>query len=406
VLWHFVPESRRGRVVLALALSLALAGFCDWYKPWQAHFRGRPSSYWAEVLADAERNRFDRAGTNQPPPPFWRWLSRLIGYPGLPPSFADDDAFARVLEDLVKHPDQEVRLAAAFHLCRHGDKGFRRSAPVLIDGLLRDQSVERQVRICQILGARAQFDPQPIKTVVDSAAVPELIEVLGDLLNEEVMNYDDVIHLLAAISPQHADWAGESSWKKNTWRNAMSYYQFPHGWTVVHSGAGARGSWNQVRPPPREYFFDSVAQVGQSPPGVTELCVAQQPTVKDVKLRVEFHAVAGVTCRGGGVVWRYFDADNYCAAGADLLSGSLEIFAVVAGRRTRLAYANACDLSDRRWHELTVRQVGNRIECFLDGAKYLEVTDETVAAAGKVGLWTSADAQTRFKRLRVTNLER
>ena len=39
---------------------------------------------------------------------------------------------------------------------------------------------------------------------------------------------------------------------------------------------------------------------------------------------------------------------------------------------------------------------GDKIECYLDGKKELEGTDKTFTGAGKVGLWTKADARTRF----------
>ena len=39
---------------------------------------------------------------------------------------------------------------------------------------------------------------------------------------------------------------------------------------------------------------------------------------------------------------------------------------------------------------------GDRITCYRVGKKLLEVQDETFADAGMVGLWTKADAVTRF----------
>jgi hypothetical protein len=49
---------------------------------------------------------------------------------------------------------------------------------------------------------------------------------------------------------------------------------------------------------------------------------------------------------------------------------------------------------------MKIENEGNRIECFLDGKKYLEVKDNTFKA-GKIGLWTKADAVTAFDNLRV-----
>jgi hypothetical protein len=43
------------------------------------------------------------------------------------------------------------------------------------------------------------------------------------------------------------------------------------------------------------------------------------------------------------------------------------------------------------------------IECYLDGKKLLSVDNETtIDKAGKVGLWTKADAQTYFDKFEVT----
>jgi hypothetical protein len=45
---------------------------------------------------------------------------------------------------------------------------------------------------------------------------------------------------------------------------------------------------------------------------------------------------------------------------------------------------------------------GDHIECFLDGKKYLDVKDDSIKEAGKVGLWTKADAQTYFDDFKVS----
>ena len=40
--------------------------------------------------------------------------------------------------------------------------------------------------------------------------------------------------------------------------------------------------------------------------------------------------------------------------------------------------------------------VGDRITCYLDGKKFLEATDDAFKDTGMIGLWTKADAATRF----------
>jgi hypothetical protein len=45
---------------------------------------------------------------------------------------------------------------------------------------------------------------------------------------------------------------------------------------------------------------------------------------------------------------------------------------------------------------------GDHIECFLDGKKHLDTKDATITKAGKVGLWSKADAQTYFDDFKVS----
>ena len=49
-----------------------------------------------------------------------------------------------------------------------------------------------------------------------------------------------------------------------------------------------------------------------------------------------------------------------------------------------------------QWHTLRVEFQGNRFTVTFDGQQVLEATDETSAAAGKVGVWTKADSVTLF----------
>ena len=48
------------------------------------------------------------------------------------------------------------------------------------------------------------------------------------------------------------------------------------------------------------------------------------------------------------------------------------------------------------WHTMAVTHVGKKIVCKLDAEKLLEVEDDAIPKAGKIGLWTKADAQTAF----------
>ena len=54
------------------------------------------------------------------------------------------------------------------------------------------------------------------------------------------------------------------------------------------------------------------------------------------------------------------------------------------------------------WHTLRVTMMGDHIQCYYDGKRFLDVKDSTFSDAGKVGLWTKADAQTYFDDLTVS----
>jgi hypothetical protein len=106
--------------------------------------------------------------------------------------------------------------------------------------------------------------------------------------------------------------------------------------------------------------------------------------------------VRGKTDQGGGLVWRYVDADNYYIARMNPLESNYRLYKVVNGKRTQLVTKEDLKVPVGQWHVLAVTMKGDQIECSLDGKKYLEAKDSTFPMAGKVGLWTKADAQTNF----------
>ncbi len=56
------------------------------------------------------------------------------------------------------------------------------------------------------------------------------------------------------------------------------------------------------------------------------------------------------------------------------------------------------------WRKLRVTMHGDHIECYLDGTLYLDVHDGIFTEAGKIGLWTKADAYTLFDDLNSRSL--
>jgi hypothetical protein len=177
----------------------------------------------------------------------------------------------------------------------------------------------------------------------------------------------------------------------------------PAGWKADKTGKGEGSVWKVVAddtaPSKRGY---ALAQTARGPNALFNLCVAEDTRLRDVELSVAFKAVAGELDQGGGLVWRYRDADNYYVARMNPLEDNYRLYKVVAGKRTQLATKEGLKVPAKEWHRLKVTQTGDRIECFLDGKKMLEGKDGTFAGAGQVGLWTKADARTHFDEFRAS----
>ena len=103
----------------------------------------------------------------------------------------------------------------------------------------------------------------------------------------------------------------------------------------------------------------------------------------------------GVIDQGGGPMWRVQDENNYYVCRFNPLEANYRVYVVEHGVRRQLGTALVA-VSAGRWHRIKVAHAGNEIVCWLDGQKLLEVRDDTIQAAGGVGLWTKADARTSF----------
>jgi hypothetical protein len=171
----------------------------------------------------------------------------------------------------------------------------------------------------------------------------------------------------------------------------------PSGWKAEKTGKGEGSVWKIVEDETAPSKSGVVlAQTAQSPGGVFNICVAEDTNYKDVQLSVSFKAVAGDKDRGGGFVWRYQDHDNYYIARMNPLEDNYRVYKVVDGKRTQLGAKEGVKVKSGEWHKLRVEVKGNKMVGYLDSEKMWEITDDTYQNAGKVGLWSKADAQTHF----------
>ena len=164
--------------------------------------------------------------------------------------------------------------------------------------------------------------------------------------------------------------------------------EMPKGWTA------ATGTWRVAvdeSAPSKTNVFAMTAADAKEPYNVA---LADEPGIKDVDVAAKMRAVSGKKDQGGGPVWRAKDARNYYVVRWNPLEDNFRLYKVVDGKRTQLV---SVDLkADAGWHTIRAVMQGDRIECYFDGKKQIEATDGALKDAGKVGLWTKADAVTHF----------
>jgi hypothetical protein len=119
---------------------------------------------------------------------------------------------------------------------------------------------------------------------------------------------------------------------------------------------------------------------------------------------VKFKTASGERDQAAGIVWRYKDRDNYYIVRANALEDNVVLYKVEGGKRISLepkgtpskTYGVKHKVPKQTWSSLRVDFDGARFGVFLDGAKVMEVEDNTFSSAGKTGLWTKADSVTYF----------
>ena len=139
---------------------------------------------------------------------------------------------------------------------------------------------------------------------------------------------------------------------------------------------------------------NALAQSAKNPNSVFNVALITDTNAKDVDLSVRMKAIAGEHDQGGGLVWRAKDAKNYYLARYNPLEDNYRLYHVVNGKRTLIQ--NVDITHTEGWHTLRATMTGDQITCYYDGTKYLEKRDSTLPDAGKIGLWSKADAQSHF----------
>lgn len=175
--------------------------------------------------------------------------------------------------------------------------------------------------------------------------------------------------------------------------------KIPSGWTSSVTGKNLPGKWEVVDDKERGKVMGQTSS--QSSGYLFNLLIINQQEIKDLALSIEIKAMGGREDQGGGLVWRYQDADNYYLARANPLESNLRLYKVINGNRKQLKSYNL-PVTSNIWHNIAVIHKGNSIQCYFDGQLFIETLDSTITEKGKVGFWTKADAQTFFNDLKIS----
>jgi Domain of Unknown Function (DUF1080) len=177
--------------------------------------------------------------------------------------------------------------------------------------------------------------------------------------------------------------------------------KLPAGWTAAKTGEGDGSVW-QVRADDTAGKTTYVlVQTAEGPTRLFNLCLADGTAFQDGELSVRVKALSGEIDQGGGLLWRAKDANNYYVCRYNPLEKNFRVYHVKDGKRTELAGKSKVEVPAGQWFTVAVKHVGDKVRCTLNGEHALEVTDGTFSEAGRVGLWTKADAVTAFAELRM-----
>jgi 3-keto-disaccharide hydrolase len=247
---------------------------------------------------------------------------------------------------------------------------------------------------------------QPEKICLFVAAVV-ISMVLKELCNNRgvPMKYAHVLPALFLIAVFQTNVDGKPKGKTLSF-DKSDLGKVPAGWTVARTGNGEGSQWKLVEDALAPSGTGlALAQTAAGAKSVFNLCILEGKRLQDVEVSVAFKAIEGKEDQGGGVVWRYQDANNYYVARMNPLEHNFRLYKVVRGKRIQLATREGLKVPAGEWHFIKVKHVGDKIDCYLDGKKQMKASDGAIRKSGRLGVWSKADARTCFDQFRIRELQ-
>ncbi len=185
--------------------------------------------------------------------------------------------------------------------------------------------------------------------------------------------------------------------------------KLPSGWSQYFTGKGEKTDWKIQDDNGNKVLAQlSEENIG----GHFNEIVYDGFEIKNVELKVRIKGIKGKMDQGGGFVWRFIDADNHYIVRANPLEDNVVLYKMENGKRTDLpligkgrTYGVDVEPLGNGWNDLKLTVVDNLFTVYLNNKEIFQVEDETFKEAGKVGLWTKADAVTYFDDFQVISIK-
>ena len=180
----------------------------------------------------------------------------------------------------------------------------------------------------------------------------------------------------------------------------------PRGWIVEATNPrGPLATWmvEQDTTAPSGTHVFALKKVNHHSGGTFNLCWTKEVALSDIEISVKFKAISGTIDQGGGLIWRVKDRNNYYVARFNPLEDNFRLYYVKDGMRHLIKNANI-SLDSARWHTMQIIHKGIHIEGFLEGKRLIACDSKVFSNPGGIGLWTKADAATKFDDLSIKEI--
>lgn len=181
--------------------------------------------------------------------------------------------------------------------------------------------------------------------------------------------------------------------------------QVPSGFTVHTIGPGRPSQWLVKTVPDAPSGKQVLMQCDNDDTNHRYPCVLSTAgRFGDVRVEVKGKGISGDRDRSFGVIARAIDEKNYYVARCNTVNENVRLYHFIDGKRTELAEWEG-SAAPGVWHTIALEVKGDQLTVYFNGKKIIEHKDGVFPSAGRVGLFTKAEAVSQFDDFSATPIE-